>query len=115
MITENPQIKVLYVSWDRPALLVIKALKEMHREDIAIFTTDLDYKIAQYMESGIVKGLSTQRPYEQGRTAAHVVAKSLLSNDVPKYVGVQPYVVDSKQLGRAWKDIFHEGMPEEMK
>ena len=51
----------------------------------------------------------------QGRTAAHVVAKSLLSNDVPKYVGVQPYVVDSKQLGRAWKDIFHEGMPEEMK
>ena len=68
MITENPQIKVLYVSWDRPALLVIKALKEMHREDIAIFTTDLDYKIAQYMESGIVKGLSTQRPYEQGRS-----------------------------------------------
>ena len=61
MIIENPQIKVLYVSWDRPALLVIKALKEMHREDIAIFTTDLDYKIAQYMESGIVKGLSTQR------------------------------------------------------
>ena len=115
MITENPQIKVLYVSWDRPALLAIKALKEMHREDIAIFTTDLDYKIAQYMESGIVKGLSTQRPYEQGRTAAHVVAKSLLSNDVPKYVGVQPYVVDAKQLGRAWKDIFHEGMPEEMK
>ena len=115
MITENPQIKVLYVSWDRPALLVIRALKEMHREDIAIFTTDLDYKIAQYMESGIVKGLSTQRPYEQGRTAAHVVAKSLLSNDVPKYVGVQPYVVDAKQLGRAWKDIFHEGMPEEIK
>ena len=115
MITENPQIKVLYVSWDRPALLAIKALKEMHREDIAIFTTDLDYKIAQYMESGIVKGLSTQRPYEQGRTAAHVVAKSLLSNDVPKYVGVQPYVVDAKQLGRAWKDIFHEGMPEEIK
>ena len=32
----------------------------MHREDIAIFTTDLDYKIAQYMESGIVKGLSTK-------------------------------------------------------
>lgn len=115
MITENPQIKVLYVSWDRPALLAIKALKEMHREDIAIFTTDLDYKIAQFMESGIVKGLSTQRPYEQGRTAAHVVAKSLLSNDVPKYVGVQPYVVDAKQLGRAWKDIFHEGMPEEIK
>ena len=66
------------------------------------------------MEDGIVKGLSTQRPYEQGRTAAHVVAKALLSNDVPRYVGVQPYVVEEKQLRRAWKDIFHEGMPEKL-
>jgi len=114
MIVENPQIKLLYVSWDRPALLVIKALQELHREDIAVFTTDLDYEIAQYMEDGIVKGLSTQRPYEQGRTAAHVVAKALLSNDVPRYVGVQPYVVEEKQLRRAWKDIFHEGMPEKL-
>ena len=114
MIVENPQIKLLYVSWDRPALLVIKALQELYREDIAVFTTDLDYEIAQYMEDGIVKGLSTQRPYEQGRTAAHVVAKALLSNDVPRYVGVQPYVVEEKQLRRAWKDIFHEGMPEKL-
>lgn len=114
MIAVHPEIQALYVSWDQPALRVIKALKEMHREDIAVFTTDLDTEIAQYMESGIVKGISTQRFYEQGQAAALVVAKALVNESVPKYVGVQPYMVEPNQLGRAWKEIFHTSMPEEL-
>ena len=104
------------MSWDRPALLVIKALKELGRGDVAVFTTDLDYEIARNMEDGIVKGLSTQRPYEQGRAAAAVVAKSLVSDEpLPKYVGVQPYQVEPKQLRLAWKEIFHESMPDRLR
>lgn len=112
VMSTHPEIEALYVSWDRPALLVLRALKELGREEVAVFTTDLDYEIATHMEEGTVKGLSTQRPYEQGRAAALVVAKALVSADVPKYVGVQPYIVEAKQLKRAWKDIFHETMPE---
>lgn len=106
----HPEIQALYVSWDRPALQVIRALEEMNRRDVAIFTTDLDREIVQYMESGIVRGMSTQRPYEQGTAAALVVAKSLVSSNVPKYVGVQPCVVEPEQLRRAWKEVFHEPM-----
>ena len=54
VITANPEIEAMYVSWDRPALLAIKALKELGREDVAVFTTDLDHDIARYMEEGIV-------------------------------------------------------------
>ena len=116
VITANPEIEAMYVSWDRPALLTIKALKELGREDVAVFTTDLDHGIAQCMEEGIVKGLSTQRPYEQGRAAAAVVAKSLVSEEqLPKYVGVQPYQVEPKQLRLAWKEIFHESMPDRLR
>ena len=115
VITANPEIEAMYVSWDRPALLTIKALKELGREDVAVFTTDLDHGIARCMEEGIVKGLSTQRPYEQGRAAAAVVAKSLVSEEqLPKYVGVQPYQVEPKQLRLAWKEIFHESMPDRL-
>lgn len=106
----HPEIQALYVSWDRPALLAIKALKELNREDVAVFTTDLDCEIAEYMEKGIVRGMSTQKPYEQGVAAALVVAKSLVSDHVPKYVGVQPCVVEPEQLRRAWKEVFHEPM-----
>ena len=116
VITANPEIEAMYVSWDRPALLVIKALKELGREDVAVFTTDLDHGIARCMEEGIVKGLGTQRPYEQGRAAAAVVAKSLVSEEqLPKYVGVQPYQVEPKQLRLAWKEIFHESMPDRLR
>lgn len=111
LVRAHPEIEALYISWDQPALWAIKALKEMRREDIAVFTTDLDREIAKYMEEGIVKGMSTQRPYEQGVAAALVVAKSLVSDKVPKYVGVQPCVVEPEQLRRAWKEVFHEPMP----
>lgn len=114
MIRTYPDIDALYVSWDRPALQVIKALKELGRNDIAIFTTDLDYEIAEMMKKGYVKGLSTQRPYEQGKAAALAVAKSLVSDYVPKYIGVQPYIVNEKQLKHAWKDIFFESLPKEL-
>lgn len=114
MITSHPEIEALYVSWDRPALLAIKALKELRREDVAIFTTDLDQEIAGYIEKGVVKGMSTQRPYEQGRMAARVVAKSLVAENVPKYVGVQPYMIEPKELERAWKEIFHQAKPERL-
>ncbi len=110
MIDDYKNLQAIYVSWDQPALLAIKALKELGRSDIAVFTTDLDGEIAKYVEEGIVKGLSTQRPYEQGRAAALVVAKSLISDDVPKYVGVRPYIVEPQQLRRAWKDIFYDNM-----
>lgn len=110
MLEAYPELEALYVSWDRPALLAIKALKEMHREDICVFTTDLDREIAKCMEEGIVKGMSTQRPYEQGRAAALALAKSFVSDMVPKYVGVQPCAVEPEQLKRAWKEIFHEPM-----
>ena len=51
---------------------------------------------------------------DPGKAAALAVAKSLVSDNVPKYIGVQPYVVHEKQLKRAWKDIFFEALPEEL-
>lgn len=114
MLEEHPEIETLYVSWDQPALHVIRALREMGRTDVTVFTTDLDRDVALCMEEGIVKGLSTQRPYEQGRAAARAVAKSLIGQEPPRYIGVQPYTVKPDSLERAWKDIFHAEIPIEI-
>ena len=114
ILMENPKIKAIYVSWDQPALLVLKALKELKREDIKIFTTDLDIEIAMAMKNGYVGGISTQKPYEQGLATAVVVAKALTGGNVPKYVGVQPYIVYPNQLGRSWRDVMHEVLPQEI-
>ncbi len=115
MVIAHPDLEGLYISWDRPALEGIRALKELHREDISIVTFDLDVEISTYMANGeMVRGLSTQRPYEQGEAVALATAKALLGNSQYKYIGVEPYVVMPKNLLRAWKDIVHEPAPEEL-
>lgn len=115
MLKDNPEIQGMYVSWDRPALEAIKALKELNREDVSIFTFDLDHEIATYLaKEEIVKGLSTQRPYQQGVAVGLATAKALLGQESYKYIGVQPYVVESKNLLKAWKDITLEPAPPEI-
>ncbi|WP_058306012.1 LacI family DNA-binding transcriptional regulator [Gracilibacillus massiliensis] len=115
MITDNPDIKGLYISWDHPALRAIEALKELGREDIAIFTFDLDNEIATYLaKDHMVKGLSTQRPYEQGLAVGLATAKALINKDKDKYIAVQPYTVEAQNLLKAWKDIMSEPAPSEI-
>ncbi|MDD6094680.1 MAG: LacI family DNA-binding transcriptional regulator [Clostridia bacterium] len=112
MLREHPDIEGLYVSWDRPALEVIRALKDMGRENISLFTTDLDLEIGKYLGSGqIVKAISSQRPYEQGVAVAMAAAKALVSDNCFKYVALGPYSVKRESLLRAWKEIMHEEAP----
>ncbi|MGG4035498.1 LacI family DNA-binding transcriptional regulator [Paenibacillus cisolokensis] len=115
MMQAHPEIQGLYISWDRPALQAIRALKELNREDVSIFTCDLDVEIGIYLaKEEMVKGLSTQRPYHQGVAVGLATAKALLGHDSYKYIGVQPYAVDSKNLLKAWKDITLEPAPPEI-
>jgi ribose transport system substrate-binding protein len=115
MVIKHPELQALYVSWDGPALQVIRALKELKRYDIAIFTFDLDMEIAMYLAKGdFVKGLVIQRPYTQGKAVALATAKALLGKKEYKYIGVSPYVVQRNSLIKAWEDIFHTSLPKEM-
>jgi len=116
IVVEHPELEALYVSWDGPALQVIRALKELKREDIAIFTFDLDWEIAMYLAKGdIVKGLVIQRPYTQGKAVALATAKAMLGKKGYRYIGVSPYVVQKNSLVKAWEDVFHASLPNEIK
>ncbi|GAB2552936.1 LacI family DNA-binding transcriptional regulator [Gracilibacillus alcaliphilus] len=115
MIQQRPDITGLYISWDQPALQAIRALKELGREDISIFTSDLGIEMATYLaKNHIVKGLSSQRPFEQGMAIGLAAVKALIDKDKDKYIAVQPYTVESKNLLKAWKDIMSEPAPSEI-
>jgi ribose transport system substrate-binding protein len=80
----------------------------MNREDISIFTSDLDIEVAEYMYKGeMVRGISAQRPYEQGVAAALATASALLGKKTYKYITVQPRLVEQKNVLKAWKEIIH--------
>lgn len=107
-----PEIEALYVSWDGPALEVMKALTEIERTDIIIVTGDLDYAIAMNMaKGGMVKMLSAQCPYEQGEAIALAAANGLLEKEVPSFIGVEPVSVNQDNLLKNWRGIFKEEPP----
>ena len=116
MMREHPEISGLYVSWERPAMEAIRALRALGRTDVAISTVDLDLEIASCMARGeMVRGISAQRPYEQGEAAAMVTIQALLGKKGYKFVGVQPVVVYPRELTRYWREIIRKPAPEFLK
>lgn len=112
MLSNHPDMKGIYVTWDRPALKVIELLKAKNRTDIVVVTTDLDYEIASYISRNeIVAGLSSQRPFEQGVAVAIATARSLLAKEAHGCIGVSPYMVLHKNLEKAWNEILKSRLP----
>ena len=115
-IRRYPTIEALYVSWDGPAMEVISALSEANRTDIAVVTGDLDFPIALNMaKGGIVKMLSAQRPFEQGQAIALAAVNSLLNKPTPSFIGIEPIRVSCENLLKAWKQVFKEDPPIQLK
>ncbi|GGG19069.1 LacI family DNA-binding transcriptional regulator [Paenibacillus abyssi] len=112
MIKNHPDIEGLYVSWDAPGLEALSALRELNREDISIVTADLDSEAALNMAmGGSIKGLSAQRPYEQGRAMAMAAANALLGKKIPSFIGVTPYKITPDNLLTAWQEVLREKPP----
>ncbi|WCK53187.1 LacI family DNA-binding transcriptional regulator [Aneurinibacillus sp. Ricciae_BoGa-3] len=115
MIKNHPEIEGLYVSWDAPAQEALNALRELNREDISIVTADLDSDVALNMaKGGPIKGLSAQRPYEQGRAMALAAANALIGKKIPSFIGVAPYKITRDNLLTGWQDILRERPPKEL-
>jgi ribose transport system substrate-binding protein len=112
MIRNHPELEGLYVSWEGPALGVLKALQELGREDISVVTADLDYDVALNLAmDGPIKGISAQRPYDQGRAMALSAANALLGKRIPSFIGVSPYRVDQDNLLTRWQEVLRERAP----
>ncbi len=115
MIKRHPEIEGLYVSWEGPALAALHALHALQREDIGVVTADLDRDVAFNMAmGGPIKGISAQRPYDQGRAMALSAANALLGKPIPSFIGVSPYQVTPENLLNKWQEILRERAPAEL-
>ncbi len=115
MIDEHPEVEGIVISWDGPAETCISTLTQIGRTDIAVVTSDLDADVALNMaKGGMVKGLTSQRPYEQGLALARATALALIGKKVPSFIGVQPIAVEPANLLKTWKEIMKEYPPAEI-
>ena len=114
-MADHPEIEGLYVSWEGPTRYVLKALSDIGRNDVAVSTGDLEYNIALNMaKGGMIKAISAQCPYDQGRAAALCAVNALLGRTAPSFIGVEPMYVDNSNLVKAWQQVYKAPLPQEI-
>ena len=94
MITQNPNIKAIYVTWSIPAEGVIAALRAAGRTDVKIVTHDLnptnDVNLAA--GKGPMYATVVEDLHSLGYSLAMEAAFGLLKKDAPAFVAV-PYIL----------------------
>ncbi len=112
MLTKHPDLAGIWAVWDVPAEGVITAAQNMNRQELVITTIDLGQNVAAEMaRGGLVKGLSAQRPFDQGVTEAKLAGYGLLGKEAPPFVAMNALPVSQANLLKAWQTVYHGDPP----
>lgn len=117
MLARYPTLNGLYSSWSIPAMGAESAAQAAGRtpEDFPIVNENFDQIVAANMaRDGFIKGISSQRPYDQGVAEATLGALALIGEDVADYVVVPPLRVTRDNLAEAYEAIYRTPLPEDM-
>ena len=89
ILTAHPKINAIWAVWDVPAEGVMSAARAAGRDDLIIVNEDLGENVAIAMAKGeFIKGIASQRPYDQGVTEAKLAAYALIGKPAPAYVAL---------------------------
>ena len=116
MLTSNRSLKGIWAVWDVPAEGVIAAARAASRDDLIITTVDLGQNVAIDMaRGGYVKGVSAQRPYDQGVTEAMLGGYALLGKKAPTFVAWPIIPTTKVNVLDAWKQVYHVDAPDNIR
>ena len=113
MLTEHSDLDAIYAIWDAPAQGVLAAARAHGRgNNLTIATEDLGPEVALNMaQSGDVKSLGAQRPFDQGVTEAKLAGYGLLGMHAPPYVAETALPVTKANLLQAWQTVYEAAAP----
>jgi ribose transport system substrate-binding protein len=107
MITRNPNLKGIYVSWATAAQGVVSAIRNSGRTDIKVVTNDLDATLAaDMMGNGVVVGMVGNGALGIGKGLAISGAYGMLGKPAPALVASKPTKVTKDNLVEGWKGDY---------
>lgn len=116
MLSKHPTLSGIWAVWDVPAEGVMAAARASGRTDLKIATEDLGKNVAIALaKNQLVVGLGAQVPFDQGVTEARLGAGALLGKKAPAYVALSSLPVDHSNVLEAWKQVYHEDAPADLK
>lgn len=109
MLTQNPDLNGIYVSWDVAAEPVVSELKAGGYKDCKVVTMDLggnnDLDMAQ---GGNVYGKVADMPFQIGETMAKIAAMDILGEEAPAYVLSGTVSMTKDNMVEAWNQSLHK-------
>lgn len=109
MLTQNPDLDGIYVSWDVAAEPVVAQLRTDGRKDCRVVTMDLggnnDLDMAQ---EGNVYGKVADMPFQIGATMAKLAALDLLGEETPDYVVSGLVEMTKDNMVEAWNQSLNK-------
>jgi ribose transport system substrate-binding protein len=116
ILTAHPKINAIWAVWDVPAEGVMSAARAAGRDDLIVVNEDLGENVAIAMAKGeFIKGIASQRPYDQGVTEATLAAYALIGKPAPAYVALPAAPITKDTLLAAWQEIYHQPPTDKIK
>jgi ribose transport system substrate-binding protein len=115
MLTQNPNIEAIYVTWSSAGAGTIAALRAAGKPDVKVVTHDLDAANDLDMAlGGNMFGAAADKPFEIGQIQIRAAALSLLGEDVPGFLTV-PVVKETRDnIAEAWLESLNAEVPPEI-
>ena len=107
----HPDIVGIFAVWDEAA---ISALATMQANGLTLpmTTIDLGEEAAQALAEGtIMKGVGSQRPYDQGVAAARATLLSLIDRQPPPWLALPGLAVSPENVIESYQVIWHMPPP----
>ncbi|CAM5559593.1 hypothetical protein MAUB1S_09375 [Mycolicibacterium aubagnense] len=112
MVTQNPDLDGIYVTWAEPALSVLSTLRNAGNTHTRIVTLDLNEPAALDMvKGGNIAALVADEAYDIGVTVARAAAGSLVGKAAEPFLVVDSLAVTKETVAEGWKKSLRKDMP----
>ena len=113
MLTQNPNLDGVYVTWAEPAEGVLAALRTAGNTSTNLVTLDLSEPVALDMvQGGNTVGIVADEAYELGRALATAGAYGLLDKPAPPFLVAPALIVTADNIVEGWNRSLHRDPPD---
>ncbi len=113
LLTKNPDLDGIYVTWAEPAEGVLTTLRSLGNTSTKVVTLDLSETVALDMvKDGNTVAIIADEAYELGRTMATVAAYGLLDKNAPPFIVAPALTVTKANVEQGYEESLHRSAPD---
>ena len=110
----HPNLSGIFAVWDEAAISAL-TMMQANGQALPMATIDLGEEAAQALAEGtIMKGVGSQRPYDQGVAAARASLLSLIDRQPPPWLALPGLAVTRENIIESYQVIWHMPPPSKL-